>query len=390
MERIRNGEITPLTDWRDYMITDAGLDAVGTAGSQGWLGFLAAVILGTNVSPTPVRRDSAGITFTQAGTTLTASGAFFSVADVGRLFKWGASGSGSGGVEVYITAFTSSMVVTVSVSATVAVPSEGVVWYVNTAALLTPIAGLTWTKDSGGANNFNNTSTLSSVATVTSQTVLISSALAAPATVTEIAFNNNTTNSNVFDRDLINPPVALLAGDQARVTVQLIRNYSPITTTAVPGNVGAGLSTVGDMQIESLNMDGNGGGISEFAANGSVPSSGNNPLDPGSNILGAIISGSITFQAFSFTTETNRASFYKTLTAASYGSGNRYRDFSGTLSISQGNGTINGVGIFSGLGEGSATSGSFVTWKFTTPGTKLSTQTLAITLRKSWSRVLTN
>jgi hypothetical protein len=133
-ERIRNGKVIE-SNWSKYhLITDAGLDKVA---SVAWLNCVSTPIIGEGVSPTAVRRDSGGITFTQSGTTLTASAGFFSAADVGRLFKWG---TGSTGNEIYITGYTSTSVVTVGTSATVGTPEIGTVWYVNTAALQTPLA----------------------------------------------------------------------------------------------------------------------------------------------------------------------------------------------------------------------------------------------------------
>ena len=386
---VRNKKIIPATEWREHMITDAALDAIGAGTrSSTWCGFLASCILGEAVSPTPVRRDSGAVTLSQSGTTVIASSSFFSAADVGRLIKYG---TGSSGSEVYITAFTSATQVTVGTSLTQAA-TVATIWYVNTAALVTPITGLTWSKDPGASNNFNTPSTAGSVATVTSQTVLISSALASPKTVTEIAFNENTTNSNVFDRDIVTPSVGLLAGDQARVTVQLVRNYSSITPVST-SNVGTGCDTSGQYQIETLLLEQNGGGISYFDSNGNGSAgSGTKPLDPPNTAqINIITGGVITFGSFNMTSTTSRTGTVKSLTNAAYGTGNRYRDSSATATISQANGTIYGMAFTSGFSDGAT--GSFpchVTFKFTTPFTKSSLQTLVITVRKSWSRVLIN
>ncbi len=388
LQVLRKGEIVIDRPFRDYMITDAGLNTIG-AGSN-WCAQIGNAILGTAVSPTPVRRDSGATTFTQSTTTLTASVAFFSAADVGRLFKYG---TGSGGAEMYITAFTSSTVVTVSVSTTVGTPTIGTIWYVNTAALGTPIAGLTWSKDPGALNNFNNVSTLGAVCTVMSQCTIISTALASNSTITEIAINVNTTNTNVFDRDLVSPPVALLTGDQARVIVQLTRNYSPITSTAA-GNVGVGCNTAGDMQIETIMIQQNGVGISSFDSNGNVGGGGGFPMDPAAAAgqINIVTGGAITFQAFNSTAGTARTATAKNLTPASYGTGNFYRDSTCTASISQAVGTIYGVGLSNtGISDGSSGSvGCNVIWKFTTPFAKSGTQTLKVDFRRSWSRILTN
>lgn len=86
---------------------------------------------GTNANRFP----SGAITFTQVTTTITASAGFFTAAMVGGIFKYGASGTG--GNEVYITGFTSSTIVTVDTSLTVATPTAGVVWMVQQTTLQT-------------------------------------------------------------------------------------------------------------------------------------------------------------------------------------------------------------------------------------------------------------
>ena len=67
LDIIRKGKIIPATDWRQYMITDAGLDAVGALSTSNgtMLQFLSAAVLGTGTA-VPVRRDSNPVTFTQS------------------------------------------------------------------------------------------------------------------------------------------------------------------------------------------------------------------------------------------------------------------------------------------------------------------------------------
>jgi len=370
---LRNGEIIHERPYRPHMITDAGLDAVGTSS---WATMLTTCILGTSGSPTPIRRDDVSVTFTQSGTTLTASAPFFLAADVGRLFKWG---TGSAGVEVYITGYTSSTVVTVAVSATVSTPDNGTVWYVNTAALITPIAGLTFTRQAGGGGTGTTYVVSGNKCTVTMTCVNVSSALASPATVTEIAINQNTTNSNVFDRDLISPPVALLAGDQAVVTIQLIMDWSPVTPQAV-ANVATGYSSAGNIQIESLEA-GTGAGLKVIDSSGNV--SGGNVFDPASSGSIGTLASISALAAFTATGFQGGLTFTNGYSLAGYGTGTYYRDMSLTLTISQGNGTIQGLSLNNGARR-------LVTILLTTPFTKLSTQTLSFTWRKSWARVLTN
>lgn len=379
-ERIRDGKLIKSKWSKFHLITDAGLDKVA---SNSWLACVSTPIIGEGVSPTAIRRDSGGITFTQAGTTLTASAGFFSAADVGRLFKWG---TGTAGNEIYITGFTSTTIVTVGTSATVGTPEIGTIWYVNTALLQTPITGLTWTKNNDALENFSTAGTSGDTCTVTNQTVFYSSALAGPKTVSEIAFSHNNTNSNVFDRDLVTPTVALLTADQAKITLQLIIKWSPITDVAV-GNVATGYDSSGNVRLESLGMS-NLTGISHWSSSGGISGGGNMVLEPVcSAVPFGVRSTNTAFQAFNAITPNNTGTFLgnKTGTTASYGTGNRYIDSSVTFSISEVNGTLYDVSI-----GNSPSGGSLFRQKFTASFTKLSTQTLAFTFRKSWSRTLTN
>lgn len=378
---LRKGKIIPATSWRDNLITDAGLNAF-FSGTSKLLAMTMQCILGTG-TPVPVRRDSGAVTFTQSGSTITASSNFFESGDTGRLFKWG---TGSSGNEVYLT-YVNATTCTASVSATVSTPTVATIWYVNVSALTTPLS-LSVTTEASSCSQ--SASTTGSVRTITCQHVLITSALASNSTITEIAFNVSTTNSNVFDRDIVSPTVALLAGDQARVTVQFIRNYSPITAVAT-GNVGTGCDTTGQMQIECLSA---GVGQSSFISNYSNSSGGvaggNGDANQSANYVG-FYTGAITFSTYSDTTNsTARAMWIGTQAQLAYTNGNFYRENKGSLTISQGNGTIYGVALPGFVSSSGASVSSFVTWKFTTPFTKSSTQTIEATVRNSVTRILVN
>jgi len=372
-EVIRKGKIIKSLPFKPHMITDAGLDLIATST---WINSSLNVILGESVSPTPVRRDSGAVTFTQSGTTITASSSFFVAGDTGRLFKWG---TGESGNEVYLT-YVNSTTATASVSATVSTPTAATIWYVNTSALLTPVTGLTWSSLTDIAENFTSNSVVGDTVTVTHQYIKYSSAFVANKTITEIAFNNSTTNANVFDRDIISPSVALLVGDQAKITCQIILRYSPVTSVAV-GNVATGYDSSGTFQIESLGQT-NGTGLSTMSTSGTENvGGGGSPLEPKNfnNSIITVAQSAITLQAFNATTANNRTVVQSTVTQSSYGTGNRYRDNIGTFSISLANGNIFGV-----------SAGGCVTLKFTSTLVKTSSQVLTFTFRKSWARVLTN
>jgi hypothetical protein len=379
LQVLRGNRIVKETPFRPYLITDAALDNVA---STSWLELLTTPILGENATPTPVRRDGGAVTFTQAGNTLTASASFFSAADVGRLFKWG---TGAGGNEIYITGYTDNQNVTVggapaSVSSTV-----GTVWYVNTAALLTPITGLTWTKETGSAYNYSSCATAGAIATVTHHTTFISSAFGSAKTLTEIAFNSSDTNTDVNDRDVISPSVSLLSGDQARVILEVQVSYTPITPQAV-ANFATGYDSSGIMQIEALSLGIDwASAIRYFSAPGDIV--GSACLEPG-YACSFFAWNDWTPQAFDAGGSMPAAALGRADgSLAGYGTGTFFRDTSGTFSITQANATIYGVVIGRSLYYGVM---HWLGLKFTTPVVKIGTQTLSFTFRKSWGRVLTN
>ncbi len=370
---LRKGELISETEYRPHLITDAGLDNVG---SFGWLTQLTNCLLGTGPA-VPVRRDDSLVTFTQVGFVITASAPFFVSADVGRLFKYGI---GSAGAESYITVFGSSTSVTVSVSATVAVPDNGTVWYVNTSTLVAPVTGLTWTRQASG--NGSVITTLGDTATVTHTAVNVSSALAVNATIAEIAVNRVNTNSSLFDRDIVSPPVALLIGDQAIVTIQLIAKYSSITPVSV-GNVATGYNSAGTLQIESLRAGSNNNGLATLSAGGGISTGQTfDPPDPDQQQCN--VGSTFTQQAFNATTSPTggQGGSGKVGVVAGYGTGTYRRDVTFSYGITEVNGVHYGFSV-----------GGFwrdISLLYTTPWTKLSTQTLTFTWRRTWQRFLTN
>ena len=382
LDIVRAGRVVKKGIWRDHMITDAGLDLLGTLNvTGGYTTMFSKCIIGTGAA-VAVRRDSSPVTFTQSGTTLTASGNFFVSTDAGRLFKWG---TGSSGVEVYISSFTSATQVTVATPATVSSPSVGTIWYVNTANLVTPVAGLTWSKDS----SFTHTSLLTtsgSIATVTHTTVNISSAVSGPLTITEIAIHNSTTNTNVYDRDIVSPNVAMLAGDQAKVTIVATYSVSPITTQTV-ANFATGYNSAGNIQIESIKFPGLQSAIPSLTSAGS--NQGSYQLDIGQTSLAQIALCTATPVISAFNAATAPTSIVLASGTGAYGTytnGNRFIDQTITFGISAGNGTIGGIYVCSN----SSNTERIFTLALTSTFVKTNVQTLTLTFRKSWSRTLTN
>lgn len=363
-------------EFRDNLITDSGLDKVGTVS---WADCFNYCLFSATVSPTPVSRAGGGVTFSQTGTTITASGSFFVSGDTGRLLKYG---TGTGGAEVYLT-YVNATTATASASGTVAAGTAGTVWYVNETALPSLLQA-TNTYDSTGGACF--TSWAGNVCTA--QRTYVGSALGAPSTLTQIGFNNSGANSNIFDFDVITGGVPLITGDQPLAVAQLIRTYEPDTSTTAP-NVGTGCNTEGDCQLQYMGVP---GFVSESYS--SVQTSGNSQ---GGDMQAGDYKGGVRTATFSLGAFNNASGnspsnvVSNTYSRTAYSNGNFYRDCVTSFSTSQANGSIYGLILGASTGGGSVNNvNELFTVLFDTPFTKTSAQTFAFTVRISWQRILTN
>lgn len=370
LELIRSGKTVAETPFVPHLLTDAGLDAIG---ANGFWQSIQEPHLGTAATPTPIRRNGGAVTFTQTGTTLTASGNFFEAADVGRLFKWGAD---SAGVDVYISAFVSATQVTVATSAEVATATAGVVWYVNTSALGARLTGITYTQLTGATETCSTYEASGNTLTVTFQMMWTSSAFASGVTLSEIGFSTGAATYVMTDRDVISPTVGALTGDQAKITARMIVKYSGIEAFAV-GNIGTGFDASGTAQYASLAKGGPEGAKTL-----------NNCMDMVNVYYVTIMAFSSAYAFVGFdATGAGKAVTGTELDASlgAYTAGSHYRDKYVTFPIASANHTINGFAICPKLNNLAA----FV-YKLATPIVKANTQTLYVAFRQSWSRILTN
>jgi len=258
----RTGALLKESPWRSNLVMDQGLNFLSHNPSASQVtpaGSFTNLIVGGGTNPTSV--SSGAITFTQSGTTLTASAGFFNAGMVGTLFKYG---TGTGGAEYYITGYTDTQNVTVDTSATVGTPTVGVVWYVNQTGLQTYLHAATSYQTNAGDN-----STTISAGQVTFQRTFIVPTQLAPYSVNEIGWNGKSLGDST---NTVNGRIVLGSTDVVGVTnyyvvvVQIIFNYTPAAPTAVL-NVGTAINTAGTAMIESL------GSIQQVGSNGTVTGS---------------------------------------------------------------------------------------------------------------------
>ena len=243
------------------LVLDAGLNSLATkAGGQGALDTTEILNFchvggGTNA----VKISSGAITFTQVTTTLTASAGFFTAAMVNGVFKYGV---GTAGDEIYITGFTSSTVVTVNISATVAAPTVGVVWQVQATTLQTVLFTTNTYQNNAGDNQ-----TTYGTGTFSQKRTYIVAQQASPYTVNEIGYGSTA--------GLISGRLVLSSSDVVGTTnfyviiITVTFTLTPNTITAV-GNVGTNFNTAGNAQCEMFGITQiQGGTIAAFDAKGS-------------------------------------------------------------------------------------------------------------------------
>jgi hypothetical protein len=256
----KTGRVVKERPWQKNLILDVGLNGLAQDNSlsQSSRPASASLFCMVGSSNTPVKIASGAITFTQAGTTLTASAGFFTSSMVGSLFKWG---TGSGGVEVYITAFTDTTHVTVQTAATVAVPEVGVVWNVQQTGLQTHL----YTSNTYQTNSGDCQTTVTANS-VTHQRTYIFPVQAAPYTVNEIGWNPATSTTRTMGRLVLTSSDIIGTSNFYVVVIAITYTYSPSVPTAV-ANVGTNIDTAGTAMIEWF-------GVSYVDSTGAVNSNG--------------------------------------------------------------------------------------------------------------------
>src|SRR5208283_901190 len=135
----KTGAVKRVRKARPNMVFDSGLTALAT-GAVNFATIFSDCKIGSSAASNSIPGNTT--TFTQVGTTITASAAFFTGAMVGGIFKYG---TGTGGAEQYIASIGGGGLTAVVNGAglTVATPTAGTVWLVAQTALTTPLTALT-------------------------------------------------------------------------------------------------------------------------------------------------------------------------------------------------------------------------------------------------------
>jgi len=245
------GAVKRMRKARPNLVFDSGLTALAT-GAINFATIFTNCKIGSSNAANSIPGNTA--TFTQVGTTITASAAFFTGAMVGAIFKYG---TGTGGAEQYIASIGGGGLTAVMQGAgmTVATPTAGTVWLIAQTALTTPLTALT----GGCVSNTYVTSPGACATTfpggasstqITNQRTYQFPVQAAPYTVNEIGYSDNNTNAGTCNgRIVLASPDVIAITEYYVVQIAITFTLSPNVPTAVI-NVGTGLNTAGNIQFQ--------------------------------------------------------------------------------------------------------------------------------------------
>ncbi len=207
----------------------------------------------------PNRFQGGLVTFTQVTTTLTASAPFFTAGMVGGIFKYGTDTTG---VEYYITGFTSSTIVTVDTSATVAVAAAGTVWMVQQTTLQTQSFQTTTYQTNSGDNQTTYASNAMSL-----KRTFVFPVQASPYTVNEIGWSP-AAGTAVLGRAVLSSSDVVGPTNFYVVVFTLTFTVGPAVPTA-NSNFGTGINTAGTTMVEMFSWRAvNSSGVAANSANG--------------------------------------------------------------------------------------------------------------------------
>lgn len=240
------GKLVKRTPWIKNLVVDAGLNSLakkntGASNSTTMAGAFEWCFVGSGTNPNAVA--SGAITFTQAGMSVVASGGFFTSAMVGGILKYG---TGSGGAEYYITAFTDSTHVTVDTSAT-HTAEVGTVWFVQQTALQTALHATNTYQTSGSSCGTTYTSTAA-----TMQRTFVFGVQGSPYTVNEIGYGS-VNGSNIVGRLVLGSSDVIDTSHFYVVVIQITYTMSPAVPTSV-ADVGTNIVTAGKAMQEGMNL----------------------------------------------------------------------------------------------------------------------------------------
>lgn len=373
-------------EWGKNLILNNGMEQVVL---RYWSDCFGAAAAGTGITPTSV--SSAGVTASQAATTVSASvGAYtFSSGDIGNMIKWDA-----GGEEARIISYTNPQSVEVTPAQSVGAGTF-VVYQTNQTGLTTEVKRT--------ATYLTGVPYCQTVVTPVTGVV----AMRRTYDFTAETFQRNYTEvgtcwsgtfgtgNTTFSRILLPLPVTVNAGQQLRFVYELQLTLSPVTpvafSAAVSGwPVAPSVNTDASQQLELLQMS----YVSTTGISTTTNGYANEPSGSGSNGGYIYASPSATaFATFNGAAPDRRITGSDAVGASfsAYTPLSFTQDKTGTFAVGQLNRSdIRSVGMSPNNGANNWFPGTYngITVLFNQDQTKTNTQTLTFTFRFSWSRTL--
>lgn len=374
---IENGSLVRDIPWQKNLILDQGLDFVA---ARTWAACMTHCAAGTGTTPT--RDDSGAVTASQSGTTVTASAGFFAVGDVGKLLKY------DSGAEARITGYTSTTVVTVGTSATVAT-SLFTLYRVNQIGLASESKRTsTYLTGTGNCGYTDGGTPGVTALTRTLKRTFDFTAEVGNVNYSEIGISwTASVGNNLFSRILFEGgAVTVLTGQQLRIVYELEVTLSPsITAVSRTAAITGWAASDGTELIQSLSL-------SYMDTLGVTQTFGGAALEPSQQTFAFLSTVSTALAAPGSSVSRATTSFNnKTLVPSSYAAGSFTLDKSATFAVGEANRNdwrSMGIGPNDGGAGTSAATNNALVLLFSGPNEKLNTHTLAVTWRFTWGRTL--
>ncbi len=236
------------------LLFDSALNQLAGGGSaNGYGGLFEQCKIGSGTNPNSI--NSGAVTFTQVGTTITASVAgYFNVANVGgtpiplnSIIKYGASGSA--GAEQYVSAITGggTTITVAGAGMTVATPTAATIWLVQQTALQTLLFASTTYVTGAGTAFVSNVATMGRIVKFPVQGSVY--------TVAEIGYANSGVGGATVNGRIVLPAAdTVLTSQFYQVTITMTVTQTPGAPTAVP-NVGTNINTAGNAMVQAWACD---------------------------------------------------------------------------------------------------------------------------------------
>ena len=233
-------KVVKRTRWQHNLVFDSGLNQAALG--CGFANFFQYCQVGSGSNANII--SSGSVTLTQSGTTITASGSFFTSAMNGALLIYDPQPSGGvvNGDMTYITVISGTQA-TAATSYTIGTAAHATVYLVQQLALQTPLYYTSSYQQSAGSNSTTITGN-----SLQLQRTFVFAQQSATYTVNEIGYSNNSGTSTANGRIVLSSSDSVAPTQYYVVVFQMTFVAYPGSPISVP-NVGTGINTAGNAML---------------------------------------------------------------------------------------------------------------------------------------------